>query len=240
MKRKPSSGQCIYCLKQVDDLTWDHVFPKSWYPKATDRDLEKWTVPACVDCNSRYGKNEKELIEKIGLCISPKDPTYGGIGRKAQRAISPNHGHNEKDARHRLLKRKKIKDEALFFLEVPSYGILPGFGPQKNIDRPLATVKISEKSIKLLGYKLIRGLTFVLDKRVIKQDYKIEIFIPDERKIRDLIREMERLGTKYYRGPGFEFTRAVAADNEFAQLFMIKILGRLRIHAAIYPRIDEI
>jgi len=51
--------------------TWDHVFPRSWYPDNTPKDLEKWQVPACQPCNANYGKLENQLMILLGMCVDP-------------------------------------------------------------------------------------------------------------------------------------------------------------------------
>ncbi|MEW5894427.1 MAG: hypothetical protein AB1650_01530 [Candidatus Omnitrophota bacterium] len=38
MAKYPPAGKCVHCLKEFDDLTWDHLLPKSWYP---EEDLSK-------------------------------------------------------------------------------------------------------------------------------------------------------------------------------------------------------
>ena len=43
------------------------MFPKAWYPDATPKDLEKWQIPSCLDCNQRYGKIENDLLGRVAL-----------------------------------------------------------------------------------------------------------------------------------------------------------------------------
>jgi len=71
MTKKFRETQCAHCLKYVDKATSDHVFPKSWYPSTTPKGVEKWQMPSCIECNSRMGKIENELLLKFGLCVSP-------------------------------------------------------------------------------------------------------------------------------------------------------------------------
>ena len=57
-KRRPPPGKCVHCLSDPVPRTWDHVFPESWYPDTTLRNIEKWEIPACQLCNREYGKSE--------------------------------------------------------------------------------------------------------------------------------------------------------------------------------------
>ena len=58
MAKNPEKGKCVHCLKVPVDRTWDHMFPKAWYPDTTAENLEKWQVPSCRECNQRLGKLE--------------------------------------------------------------------------------------------------------------------------------------------------------------------------------------
>jgi hypothetical protein len=233
MSKKPPPGQCVYCLKEYKSLTWDHVFPKSWYPKATDPRLEKWKVPACVECNKDHGKNEEDLLIRIGLCFNPKDPIYGDIAKKAMRALKPEMAKNETDRHHRQMRREKIKKEIVRMNSLPPYGILPNFGPQSQINGPIGTIPVHEDSLKKLCRKIVRGLTYRLDGRYIADDYVIDIYIPDEAKVQEVVKLIEKWGKKHYRGPGLEITRAIPVDDDTAQLLIIMIFKRLRLHASV-------
>ena len=65
---------CVYCLKLFEELTSDHVFPKSWYPETTPENLEKWQMPACVECNQEkftmnYWEYKRYLNEEYVLYV---------------------------------------------------------------------------------------------------------------------------------------------------------------------------
>ncbi len=106
MAKKPDPGRCVHCLQFHDELTWDHVFPESWYPDTTPEDLEKWKIPACLPCNKDYGRIEEDLLIKLGLCIDPKNHRGAGIAFKAVRALRSDYGKNDKDANLRRQNEK--------------------------------------------------------------------------------------------------------------------------------------
>jgi hypothetical protein len=70
-------GKCVHCLKDNVELTDDHMFPKSWYPDTTAENLEKWTIPSCLECNQRLGKLERDLIGRVGAGTKPIRRTPG-------------------------------------------------------------------------------------------------------------------------------------------------------------------
>lgn len=86
MTRRPPPGKCVHCLAEPVLRTWDHVFPKSWYPTSTPANLEKWKIPACETCNREYGTLEHDLMLKIGLCLDPDTQESAGIVEKVLRS----------------------------------------------------------------------------------------------------------------------------------------------------------
>src|ERR1700730_12834322 len=107
MAKKPTTGRCVHCLKDHVELTSDHMFPKAWYPDATPANLEKWQFPACEECNSRYSKIERYLLNRFAFVLDPKHPASAGLVDAALRAINPNAGHNEKDAAARQARLRR-------------------------------------------------------------------------------------------------------------------------------------
>ena len=113
MAKKPAPGKCVHCVGQFEKLTWDHVFPESWYPDTTPDNLYKWQIPNCIRCNQEYGKIEKDLMIRVGLCLDPNDPSCAGIVDKALRSIDHTKGKNHKDKQARLKKRQQILGQML-------------------------------------------------------------------------------------------------------------------------------
>src|SRR5882724_9400591 len=128
MTRKEQVGRCVHCLKDHVELTSDHMFPKAWYPDATPQNLEKWQFPACVECNNRYSKIERDLLNRFALALDTKHPASVGLVDAALRAMDPNAGHNEKDAAAREARLKKVLAEIYRGEEIPEDQIIPGLG----------------------------------------------------------------------------------------------------------------
>lgn len=101
MAKSAGSGKCVHCLRDVPELTWDHIFPVSWYPETTPRNIAKWKAPSCAWCNKHYGVLEQDLLICLGLCVSPYDEKSKGIAQKALRSIDPRQTKNHRDAKAR-------------------------------------------------------------------------------------------------------------------------------------------
>jgi len=50
LKKRKQNGVCIFCGKE-SEVTDEHIFPESWYPDDTPKDLWLWQGPACYACN---------------------------------------------------------------------------------------------------------------------------------------------------------------------------------------------
>jgi hypothetical protein len=76
---KKQVGQCVHCLKDHVELTSDHVFPQAWYPDAAPASLEKWQFPACDECNNRYSRIERDLLNRFALALDTKHPASADV-----------------------------------------------------------------------------------------------------------------------------------------------------------------
>ena len=106
-------GKCIHCLKTSNNITDDHVLPKSWYPENTPKEIEKWTAPACQRCNADLGKLEEDLKIKLALCLNPEDPDLRSITQDVIRALNPKKGRDPKDSAASMKKRKESGTQAV-------------------------------------------------------------------------------------------------------------------------------
>jgi len=69
---KNARDECIYCGAR-DNLTDDHVPPKALFPEPRPSDLI--TVPACLQCNKSYEKDDEYFRIAVLAQIEPdRDP----------------------------------------------------------------------------------------------------------------------------------------------------------------------
>lgn len=235
MSKKPPPGKCIYCLNDFNKLTWDHVFPKSWYCGDALAEVKKWKVPACYQCNQAHGKNEKTILETVGLCLDPDDPQVGDIAKKALRAVKPEFGHTTEDKEHRKEKRRKTIEQIIKYDDVPTIGIFPNFGPARYDVPPYAAVPLHEDHIKILARKIAIGITYYSENRFVDDSYGLVVNICIEEKIRGLI-DMYRKNGVLHAVPGINVYKLIANDNPHVQSFMILIWEKLRLFVSIFPK----
>ncbi len=234
MSKKFSNCRCVHCFQYFEELTSDHVFPVSWFPNTTPENIEKWQMPSCMVCNKKYGKIEEALLIKLGLCISPFSPESFGIPQKVWRAINQNEGKNDRDAKCRKKKKDKIIRELIDPATVPITAILPNFGPSGSLgpNHGLA-VFVHKSGLDEIGKKLIRGITWVIDEKIIDSKYEIEIYYLREQEALHLIKLLHAYGKEYSIGPGIRVIRAIAAEDPICGLYSIKIWGRLNMYGIV-------
>jgi|SRR5579862_1787812 len=237
MGRRPPPGYCLHCLRWHDDLTWDHVFPQSWYPDDTPHGIEKWKIPACRPCNAEHGRSEEELLLALGLCTSPADRHAAGITNKVLRSIDPSAARNRRDRAARLKKRARLLREIRRTSVPPQIGVLPNFGPQPGLAYPhYALVTIPARNLIKLGDKLVRGITYLEFGAEISGRYMIETHVTHDENAAEIDALVRSKGTQHYGGPGVTVVRAAAVDDPVVALFHIDIWGRLRLRASVLPR----
>jgi hypothetical protein len=231
---KPRTVQCVYCLQYTDDGTVDHVFPAAWYPECTPVEVERWTVPACRTCNEKYGRNEQELLVRLGLCIDPDDIRASGVAAKALRSLDPGSGRSDRDRRARLGKRRDVLSGMESMPAPPRNGVFPGFGPipTRHYD-DYAVIKVHRSALEMLGEKIARGLTYWLDRRTVPAGTEIHVYFLEERVGKEILAVLKRFSETHHRGPGISVTRAVAEDDNRAAVFAIEIWGRLRLYVTL-------
>ncbi len=234
MARRPELGRCVHCLVEPDDLTWDHIPPRSWYPGSTPSGLARWKVPACRACNGRYGQIEERLLLRLGLCTDPRDALASGISERALRSLRPECATSERDRRAREKARREILAEIREFASVPESGVLPYFGrPSYPEYGPYHLVFISGADLRAFGEKLVRGITYLDSGAFIGRSYEVGVHIIDERAVPEVEGLLQSHGEFAHRGPGFVVVRAKAMDDPICAMFRIVIWGRLRLHAVV-------
>ena len=227
--------RCVHCRKALIKKTKDHVFPKSWYPTNTPPTVQRWTVPSCPGCNGKYGEMEKDLFIRAAMCVGPVKAEAAGLSRKAVESLGVGAaGLDPKERRHRQALKAKILKEMRPYKPGTEY--FPGLGPHAGFpEAQQFEIPISEKLLKEVASKIVRGCEYVLGgKRIIEQPYAVEIYFAHEHEIEDVLRLFDRFGPAQL-GPGFSVKRAVAHDERGTALYKIDIWGTWTIYASIMP-----
>jgi hypothetical protein len=234
MAKRPSKGKCVHCLANGVDRTWDHVFPRAWYPDTTPPDMYKWQIPSCYECNRDYGKMEEDLLFRLALCIDPNTEATSGITDKALRSMKPEFAKNDRDRAARTARAKRLKNELLNGLDIPWAAVYPGFGERWGRSSQEAIgIRVPVESIRRLSEKIVRGIYFLEDQKFIEPPFTIEFFaLTDEgaEPVKDIL---ENFGSVYARGPGIVVRRAVPVDAPMNGIFEIQVWERFKMYASV-------
>lgn len=234
MSRRPPPGKCVHCLSSFEELTWDHVFPSGWYPLSTPENTEKWKIPACRECNLKHSQSEGDLLVRLGMCIDPGNPDSAGIVDKALRATRASEGRDERDAARREALRQKLLGQTLEGERIPRTAIFPGFGPLA--DQPeteQVAIPVSATAIRRLAEKVVRGLSYVADSKIIEDPYVVEVYVLNEAGAEPIRQVLAKYGKEFERGPGITVTRAVTPEDRISGFYEVLIWGRFKVYASV-------
>lgn len=240
MAKKFSNTRCVYCLEHFEELTSDHVLPKAWYPDNMPESLEKWQVPACHKCNWEHGRNEEELLLKLGLHFDPRDGNFKGIAKKVVRSMSPSHGKTKRDREKRRKRKNHILKEIrqVLNLDFSKSNILPGFGydPKFSPHRQIPLL-VPEKELHKFSEKVTRGVFYLVNNNIyIESDCDCKVYVPAENFPQECRQVIRQYGKEYNCGPGIGVIMAVCFDDARSAILEISIWDRLKICSVITPR----
>lgn len=217
-------------------LTWDHVFPKAWYPPTTPPNLEKWKVPACLKCNREYGVLEEDLFVAFGLCLDPNEPDTSALVEKALRSIDPDAGRDGKDKKKRARRRQRVLSQLMAPEQIPSHAVLPNF--ERPAGGETGGIFVKARYLQRLCEKLVRGISYLEDDLLIREPYRIQFFVVRDQEAEPIVALCQKYGTLYAREPGIEIYRAVAPEDGISSAHAITIWKRLKMYAVVDAR-DE-
>jgi HNH endonuclease len=234
LSRNPPAGKCVHCLKVFDQLTWDHVFPKSWYPNTTPENLSKWKVPSCRECNSQLGAIEEEFFRLIGLCLDPGAPAAQGIVPKVLRSMRAADKNSERENNIRESLRRKVIEGVLEGTNIPSGGVIPGL--HERWDRPTneqVAFTIPADNVHRITEKIVRGISYIADEQFIAPPYAVNFFIlaPDDASpIRQVL---DVSGETFSCGPGIIVRRAIEPEDNTTAIFEIEFWGQFKTYSSV-------
>jgi hypothetical protein len=236
-KAKAKPGRCVHCLQEVDTITADHLFPKSWYPDRTPANLERWTVPACRPCNSEYGRIEENLRLVMVACVDPTSEAAAGLWPKVRDSMDPTKGKNPMDTLHRKLRAGRFQRG----MEAARPDLLQHQLPEIYPDRPKSTIalRVSEPDLRRFVEKLVRGTIYLTERKFVDQ-HQIKMSLIPRGKDADLQQIFDEFGEAYERGAAIRIRKAAASEAPDQPLFVFDIWDQFRFYAYVEPIADEI
>jgi hypothetical protein len=163
-----------------------------------------------------------------------------GIADKALRALNPDAGRNARDTTARASMRERILRQSYNGLNIPRQAIYPGFGPQSTqSEAEQVAITISARGLKQLTEKVVRGLTYLEEGKLIETTHEIENFVVNEAGASEFCAALDRFGTTHERPPGLRIRRAVIQEDRVSGIFEIEIWGQLKLYATVTPKMLE-
>jgi hypothetical protein len=234
---KPNPNICVHCLQAFEKRTWDHVFPRSWYPDTTPPNIEKWKIPTCAKCNADYGRLEEDLLLRLGLSVDPAEQASLGVSGKVLRSIKPEFAKSPKDAAARRRKLERIVGELTVVTKLPQVGVLPNFGLIPGLKYPaLVQIPIEHLALEKLGQKIIRGLTYISTGQFIDNSYSINVYFLEDENGREFVALVQANGATNEAGPGIKVSYAFTEEGGAASLWYIEIWARLKLYGVVVPK----
>jgi hypothetical protein len=235
MAKRPPVGKCVHCLANNVHRTWDHVFPRAWYPDTTPQDMQKWQIPTCQPCNHDYGKIEEDLLFRLALCVDPHVPETSGIVQKVLRSMKPEHAKNERDKAFRSSRAARLKGLLLNGADIPRSAVYPGIGERwgRSSQEGLGLF-VPANSVRRLAEKIVRGIYYLQDNRTfIEPPYSIDFYALDDDGAEPLRALLDQFGQTYAREPGIVVRRVVPEDAPLCGVFEINIWGQFKMYASV-------
>lgn len=234
MAKRPPPGKCVHCLADAVERTWDHVFPRSWYPDTTPKNINKWQIPTCQPCNQDYGQMEEDLLIRLAMCVDPHVPATAGIVQKALRSMKPEYARDERDKAARASKGNRLKEILLNGADIPRAAVYPGLGerwgrpPQEGLG-----ILVPAESLRRLTEKIVRGIYYLKDETFIEPPYTIDFYALDDDGAAPFRILLDQFGQTYAREPGIVVRRVVPEDAPLCGVFEIDIWGQFKMYASV-------
>lgn len=237
MGKRPLKGKCVHCLQVDQQLTWDHVPPKAWYPDSTTQ-LEKWKVPSCIACNNALSKTEEDLIGLVAMCLDPNASGSRGISTPVLNSMKPELARNERDRKAREKKAARLHDNIRQAQEsIAKHGLIglyPGLaGPTADQRRDGIPILIPQRLIREVCEKIVRGHAFLTDGIFIEPPFHVMFYALDDESAQPMKQAITQFGESHSRGDAIDIKRAVVHDNGFHAIYEVKLWQQFGMYAIV-------
>src|SRR5262249_53675871 len=137
--------------------------------------------------------------------------------------MKPAAARNPRDAMHRSNKARGILSKSLTGHRIPTQGVYPGLGDRwPNIAGERLAILIPAESFERITEKIVRGIFYIEDRKLIEPPHKITFFALTEANANIIESQLDRFGSVYAREPGIVVRRAVTPEDGVSSLFAIQ------------------
>lgn len=231
-------GRCVHRLDSfpAEQMTQDHVPPKSWYPDTTPSSVQYWKVPSCTKCNNDLGRKERDLLVRFGLCIDSSQEEASGLAPRALRALGLDSGSlSDKEQGHRERARGKIRNDLMNYADVAE-ATIPGLRPADGSLPGGLALPIAYSDLSHIAEKLARGFEYKRAERYVESPYGIRTFVPLPSAFISgpgkMMSEITGEG-QFDLGPGFKVKHVFSLENPSNVAYWILLWGTLCLSALI-------
>lgn len=189
MAKNIGKQKCIHCLGVPEEITFDHVIPKSWYSKVTSRDARKPKAPACFECNQRLGKQEKLVSHLMWMCMPENHPLRDELTERVYRACGigrdgrPIPGLSDNEKEKRMEYGRRLLASAKPAGDLDEGNLFPGFGFHAGYPKEIQRVTfIPENLVFEVASKVVKGIEYIQkgSRRYIENPYQLHVFFPKD------------------------------------------------------------
>jgi hypothetical protein len=139
------------------------------------------------------------------------------------------------------MRGQRILAETLQGAQIPDHGHYPGLDKNhwaETGEEPVA-VRVPADSFRRMTEKIVRGLFYVQEKKLIELPNTIEFLALGGESAAFWERVVEKFGSVYVRGPGLVIRRAVAPEDGISSLFAITFWDQFKTYASVTRDEDE-
>jgi len=149
--------------------------------------------------------------------------------------------HDTIDESAIALELKKLRTEVKLLKEMvhsdrlPEKGLFPNFGPIPGvIYHGYHAVLIPEEQLHQYAEKLVRGMTYVLDGKVLDENFHIKLYVIDLPRADRLLQIFRKNAETHHRGLGFVVRRLIREDDQ-AWIYEFGIWQKLVFYVEVLP-----
>jgi hypothetical protein len=84
-------------------------------------------------------------------------------------------------------------------------------------------------SVRKLSEKIVRGIFFIEDNRLIQPPYHIDFYALTDETAKPIMEMLQKYGTVHAHEPGIVVSRAVTPEDSVSSFFCIEIWGRFKM-----------
>jgi len=223
--------RCIHCLGFTESPEKDHIFPDSWYPTSTPTTIQRWTAPACPDCNRTFGQLEHDLLIRLVLSLDTSSDATRGLDERVYRSLGIDVEDSNRDKVIRDQLRAKLRSEFFAHEEVRDLpGKIPGLGPPPD-QPPGPSLFIPWAGLSMMAEKIARGCEYRFQnkKRYVEHPYGVLTLIRNDESNDPMLRFTKLLDF----GPGCQVRRGFVSEDPAMVRYFITIWGRLHYKVLI-------